>query len=118
MFGLLLNLIPGIGNSIAAWLTARGNETLARVGADRDVAIAQLGAISAANTSKAQVIALPGVRWLMFALYAPCILHMTGIVLGRMALPGVWDMLPLDPIEQSVLLSLVIYVPASKWVSK
>jgi hypothetical protein len=113
----LLGLVPGLANTLAAWVSQRGNEELAKIGADKDVAVAQLNAISAANNAKASVIALPGVKWLMFALYAPAIAHFAGIILGRMNVIN-WDMLSLDSIEQSVLLSLVIYVPASKWVSR
>lgn len=117
MIGMLLGLVPGLANTLAAWVAQRGNEELARLGADKDVAIAQLNAQAAANNARAAVIALPWAKWLMFALYMPAIAHFTGIVLGRMHLID-WDMMALDSIEQSVLLSLVIYVPASRWVSR
>ena len=117
MIGMLLSLIPGLANTLAAWVTQRGNEQLAKIGADKDVAIAQLNSITAANQAKAAVIGLPWAKWLMFFLYVPCIAHQTGIVLGRMHLID-WAMMPVDQVEQMVLLSLVIYVPASRWVSK
>lgn len=95
---------------IFSWLTARAN-------GQTQVATAEIGAIQAANANKAQIIAIPGVRWVLFAMFAPCVLHLTGIVLGRMHLIA-WDMMPLDDLERTILLSLVIYVPAAKLVSR
>jgi hypothetical protein len=113
----LLGLIPGFLGALQTWLKSRSDAELAKIGADKDVAVSQLGAIVEANNARGHIIALPGVRWLMMAMYAPCIAHLAGIVLGRMMLIK-HDMLPLDSIEQTILLSLVIYVPASKWVSR
>jgi hypothetical protein len=117
MLSLLLGLIPGLANTLAAWVTARGNEQLAQIGADKDVALAHLNAITAANQAKAGIITLPWAKWLMFLLYLPPLLHAAGIELGRMHLID-FDMLPMDQNEVYILLSLVVYVPAAKMTSK
>lgn len=117
MLSLLLGLIPGLATSLAAWVTAQGNARLAQIGADKDVVLGELSAVTAANNAKAAIIALPWAKWLMFSLYLPCIAHQTGIVLGRMHLLN-FDMLPVDSVEQYVLLSLVIYIPATHLASR
>lgn len=117
MWSLVLGLIPGLANTLSAWVTARGNEELAKVGADKEVALGHLAAVTAANQARASIIQLPWVKWLMFALYMPCIAHQTGIVLGRMHLID-WDMMPVDNVELAVLMTLVIYVPAAKMVGR
>lgn len=117
MISILLGLLPGLASALSTWVSARGNEELAKIGADKDMAIAQLNAMAAANQAKAAIISLPWAKWLMFALYLPPIAHFSGVVLGRMHLID-FDMMSLDSIEQSVLLSLVIYVPASHWAQK
>jgi hypothetical protein len=74
---------------------------LAQIGADKDVELAELAAQTAANQAKAAVIAIPGVRWILFGLYAPIILHVAGIALGRMHLIE-WDILDLLPWERDI----------------
>lgn len=106
----ILSFLSTLVGPIFAWLAARTN-------ANAQIATAEIGATVAANNDKAQIIALPGVRWILLAMFAPCVLHLTGIVLGRMHLIA-WDMLPLDSVEQTILLSLVVYVPASHLVSR
>jgi hypothetical protein len=115
MIALLLGLIPGLTNGLAAWLTAQGNEKLAQIGADKDVALAHLNSITAANNAKASIVALPWAKWLMFLLYVPPLLHAAGIELGRMHLIN-FDMMSMDQNEVYILLSLVIYVPAARAV--
>jgi hypothetical protein len=87
LLGGILAGIPGIAASVLNYLTTRNNADLkklqATVGADRDIMIAQLQAEIAANQAKTAVLQLPGARILLFLMYAPCILHLTVIVLGR-----------------------------------
>src|SRR5260370_356457 len=55
----VLKFIPGfstLSNLFAQWLTNQGNTRLAQIGADRDVAIAELAAQTAATQAKVAVL--------------------------------------------------------------
>ena len=115
IIGGLLTGIPGILSSILSYLTTRNRVDLqklqASVGADRDVMVASLQAQVAANSAKATIFQLPGVRVLLFMLYSPVILHSLVIVLGRIHFID-WDVLDFLPWEQDIVKSLVIFVPS------
>lgn len=123
-----LKFIPGFStftNLFTQWLTNQGNQALATIGADKDVALAQLAAETAANQAKAQVLAIPGVKWLLFVVYCPPAAHAAMIVAGLMHLGGEWNTLPLQDWELRILESLVIMVPGMtaasgfhRWASK
>jgi hypothetical protein len=128
ILGGILAGLPGIAASVLNYLTTRNNVDLqklqAAVGADRDIMIAQLQAEIAANQAKASILQLPGVRILLFMMYAPCILHLCVIVLGRMHFIA-WDVMDFLDWEKQIILSLVILVPAqsgvgafTRWVHK
>lgn len=122
-----LKFIPGFStftNLFTQWLTNQGNQALAQIGADKDVALAQLAAETAANQAKAAVIGIPGVKWLLVAVYVPPALHAAAIVFGRMHVPYVPDVLDFLPWERDIVMSLVILVPGMtgagalhKWAS-
>jgi len=119
LLGGILAGIPGIAASVLNYLTTRNNVDLQKlqtaVGADRDIMIAQLQAEIAANQAKATILQLPGVRILLFMMYAPCILHLCVIVLGRMHFID-FDVLDFLDWEKQIILSLVILVPAQSGV--
>ena len=119
LFGGILTSIPGIATAVLNYLTTRNNVDLQKlqtaVGADRDIMIAQLQAEIAANQAKASILQLPGVRVLLFLMYAPCILHLCVIVLGRMHFID-FDVLDFLDWEKQIILSLVILVPAQSGV--
>lgn len=126
MLSFILGLIPGLANTLAAWVTARGNEELAKIGADKDVALGQLASITASNQAKATVIGIPGVKWLLALTYIPVALHSAVIVFGRMHVFGYeGNAMDFLPWERDILMSLVIMVPGmtgasalQKWASK
>ena len=119
LLGGILAGIPGIATAVLNYLTTRNNIDLQKlqtaVGADRDIMIAQLQAEIAANQAKATILQLPGVRILLFMMYAPCILHLCVIVLGRMHFID-FDVLDFLDWEKQIILSLVILVPAQSGV--
>ena len=128
LLGSVLAGIPGIATSVLNYLTTRNNVDLQKlqtaVGADRDIMIAQLQAEIAANQAKAAVLQLPGVRILLFLMYAPYILHLSVIVLGRIHFID-WDVMDFRDWEKQIILSLVILVPAqsglgafTRWLHK
>lgn len=125
MLGFILGIMPGLANTLAAWVTAQGNTKLAQIGADKDVAIATLAAETAANQAKAAVMAIPGMRWILFSVYFPPAAHAATIIAGLMRIGGEWNTLPLSSWEENILLSLVILVPGTisanalhNWASK
>ena len=117
LLGALLTGIPGIASAVLNYLTTRNNVDLqklqASVGADRDVMIATLQAQIAANNTKAAIMGLPGVRFLLIMLYSPVIVHAAVIVLGRIHFIN-WDVLDFLDWERQIVLSLVILVPSVK----
>ena len=119
LLGGILSGIPGIATAVLNYLTTRNNVDLqklrAAVGVDRDIMVAQLQAEIAANQAKASILQLPGVRILLFLLYAPCILHLAVIVLGRIHFID-WDVMDFLDWEKQIILSLVILVPAQSGV--
>jgi hypothetical protein len=119
LLGGLLTGIPGVVSAVLTYLTTRNNVDLQKtqtvVGADRDVMIAQLQAEVAVNQAKATILQLPGVRILLFMMYAPCILHLCVIVLGRIHFID-FDVLDFLDWEKQIILSLVILVPAQSGV--
>ena len=82
------------------------------IGADRDIAIATLQAQIAANSAKASMFQIPGIRILLGMLYSPVIIHALVIVLGRIHFIQ-WDVMDFLPWELDIVKSLVILVSST-----